>query len=64
MPDAFDLLFTESHSTEQAANEMLGDLVQTSMQGFEASRVIRFRDASAQTDMFIGLTVARVLRAD
>ena len=64
LPDAFELLFTDGHTTEQAANEVLGDLVQTSMQGFEASRVLRFRDPSAQNDMFVGLTVARVLHAD
>ena len=64
LPDAFELLFTDGHATEQAANEVLAGLVQTSMQGFEASRVIRLRDPSVQTDMFIGLTVARVLHAD
>jgi hypothetical protein len=64
LPDAFELLFTDGHATEQAANEVLADLVQTSMQGFEASRVIRLRDPSAPNDMFVGLTVARVLHAD
>ena len=62
MLDAFDLLFTESHSTEQATKETLGAVDLTSIQTFEDSPVVRFHKMSMQTHMFLNIAVARVLQ--
>lgn len=63
-PDAFELVFTAAHADERSAVAEAGDVNLTECQSWEASRVVRFRDAEDQTDFFVCIALRRVCLGD
>jgi hypothetical protein len=59
-PDAHEIVFTSAHADERSANDAAGDIDLTECQGWEASRVISFRDAEDQTEFFVCVALWRV----
>ena len=59
-PDAYEIAFTAAHSDERSAHDAAGDIDLTECQGWEASRVISFRDAEEQTEFFVCMSLWRV----
>jgi hypothetical protein len=59
-PDAHEIVFTSAHADERSAHDAAGDIDLTECQGWEASRVISFRDAEDQTEFFVCIALWRV----